>query len=80
MSIITEIVSLGIIAGAAFFAVASKLDDSKTQDDVAIIGSSISFAMQVTGIVGGIIWNVAGIEGLLDDNVTMASEIIGKNQ
>jgi ABC-type multidrug transport system fused ATPase/permease subunit len=80
MSIITEIVSLAIVAGAAFFAVASKLDQSKTEDDIAIIGTSIAFSMQITGIIGGIIWNVADIEGLLSDNVVMAAEIIGKNQ
>lgn len=80
MSIITEIVSLGIIAGAAFFAVASKLDNSKTDDDIAIIGTSIAFAMQITGIVGSIIWNVAEIEGLLSDNLVAADQLIGKNQ
>ncbi len=78
MEILSEIVSLLIIAGAAFFAISTKLDN--TPDNIAIIGTSIAFSMKITGMFTGILWSISSLDGLVYDNVARAYGVIDKNQ
>ena len=61
MSMLAEFTSLMVIAGAAFFAVSSNTS-AVSKDDIAIIGTSISFSLKLTGIIVSIIKDSISLE------------------
>lgn len=61
MSMLAEFTSLMVIAGAAFFAVSSNTS-AVSKDDIAIIGTSISFSLKLTGIMVSIIKDSISLE------------------
>lgn len=61
MSMLTELTSLMVIAGAAFFAVSSN-SSTISKEEIAIIGTSISFSLKMTGIMVSIIKDSINLE------------------
>jgi hypothetical protein len=57
MSILSNIVSLGIIAGAAYFTISNKF--SMPYANIALIGTSISLSNTLTSTINAIINDLA---------------------
>lgn len=80
MMLLTEIISLAIVAGAAFFAVRSKFNSEGIEQNVAIIGTSIAFSLKITELVAGVGWGIAAFKGGIVDYMIKPSSFIGKEK
>lgn len=77
MSIACELSSLVIIAAAAIIAVNSRF--TKEVEDIAVIGTSISFSLRLTGIVTSFIKDAIGLELAMKGSSKKNFDIIDKN-
>ena len=61
MAVLSEMSSLLIIAGTAFFAVTSN-NSTTSKEDLALIGTSVTLCLKLTGIMTGIVKGIVGLE------------------